>query len=84
MQYHQFIKHFGTATAAARILGISVQAISKWKRHGIPLGRQYEIQVLTGGTLRAGGPNRPRRAVKNNNQSVRKFSSSLIDNGANA
>ncbi len=46
------IKHFGGVGATARVLGISKQAVSKWP-DPIPLGRQYQIEVLTEGKMRA-------------------------------
>ncbi len=80
MNYQSMLAHFGTATAAADALGITVQAVSKWKIHGIPRGRQYEIQFITGGRLRADGPNKPRTPVKNNYSTVKKTGVRVIDN----
>jgi transcriptional regulator with XRE-family HTH domain len=93
MNYADVCRHFGTQSAIARALGISVQAVSRWKRSGIvPLARQYEIQILTGGHLRASlahrttsslsGPIRPRRSVENNIQTGKKTGVSLIDSVA--
>jgi hypothetical protein len=54
MNMQDLISHFGSQTAAAKAIGTSIQVVSSWKTKGrIPLGRQYEIQVLTGGQLRA-------------------------------
>ena len=55
MTPEQVVAHFGgTQVKAAEALGLRQSAVSEWFRHGyVPLGRQYEIQVLTGGTLRA-------------------------------
>jgi hypothetical protein len=61
MDYKQLLKHFGgslTETAAA--LQRPTSTVFFWKAHGIPRGVQFEIQVLTGGKLRA-SPGRPRR-----------------------
>lgn len=55
MNIQELIAHFGSQTAAAKAIGTSLQVVSAWKRKGrIPPGRQYEIQILTGGQLRAG------------------------------
>ena len=54
MNMQDLISHFGSQTAVARALGTSVQVVSAWKtKNRIPLGRQYEIQILTAGKLRA-------------------------------
>lgn len=53
MDFQELKKHFGTQAEAARALKTSPQVVSMWKKNGIPLGRQYEIQFLTGGKLRA-------------------------------
>lgn len=39
---------------AADALGVSKQAVSAWKDRGIPVPRQYQIEVITGGVLRVG------------------------------
>lgn len=46
------IKHFGTAAELARALGIQRQSISCWGET-VPLGRQYQIERLTKGKLKA-------------------------------
>lgn len=46
------IEHFGSITATAKALGISHVAVSKWDET-IPQGRAYQIEVLTGGQLKA-------------------------------
>ena len=53
MRFQELIDHFGSQQKVADGLGISKQLAAYWKRAGIPLGRQYEIQVLTGGKFRA-------------------------------
>lgn len=48
------ISHFGTQVNVASALGITQPTVSEWVQNGyVPLGRQYEIQVLTGGKLKA-------------------------------
>jgi transcriptional repressor of cell division inhibition gene dicB len=53
MTYNDLVEHFGSSRQVQEALGISKQLASYWKRAGIPIGRQYEIQVLTGGKFRA-------------------------------
>ena len=54
--------HFGGRDEAIKALGIYRQVWEYWKRAGVPIGRQYEIQILTGGKLQAGPP--PQRATR--------------------
>jgi len=57
MTPEDIIAHFGTASVAARKLGVTHAAISIWKRTGyIPIGRQALIQLQTSGRLRADRP----------------------------
>ncbi len=53
MTFQDLIDHFGSRKQAAEALGISKQLAAYWIKAGIPIGRQYEIQVLTGGKFRA-------------------------------
>jgi hypothetical protein len=53
MNFIELVNHFGSQANAAKAVGTSAQVVSAWKKNGIPLGRQYEIQILTGGVLRA-------------------------------
>ena len=53
MTYQQVLKHFGSQAEAARRIGIRPPSVSEWQHTGIPLVRQYQIQVLTGGALKA-------------------------------
>ncbi|MDU1142021.1 MAG: Cro/CI family transcriptional regulator [Aeromonas hydrophila] len=60
MQKSAVLKHFGTVTATAKALGISHVAVSKWSET-IPQGRAYQIEVLTGGKLKAGAHRTPQQ-----------------------
>lgn len=51
----QAIKHFGSAAKLARNLGISRQSVHDWGDE-VPEVRQYQIEVLTNGALRAKRP----------------------------
>jgi len=46
------IRFFGSKAELARALGIKRQAITSW-RDRVPLARQYQIEQLTGGKLKA-------------------------------
>lgn len=46
------IEHFGGVTALARALEIRRVAVYQWGEYP-PSGRQYELEVLTSGALRA-------------------------------
>lgn len=51
MTKQEAIDHYGGAQKLADALGISFQAVYAWPE--IPLGRQYQLQVMTGGKLQA-------------------------------
>ena len=51
MKKETVIAHFdGNASAVARVLGISPQAVTDWPDI-IPEGRAYQLQVITAGKL---------------------------------
>lgn len=54
------VKYFGSKAAIARAIGINKAAVSQWGET-IPEGRAYQIEVLTGGKLKA-NPSQPRSA----------------------
>jgi hypothetical protein len=50
--YEQVFAFYGSQSAIAAALGVSVQAVSNWKRRKfIPLGSQARLQILTNGQL---------------------------------
>jgi DNA-binding transcriptional regulator YdaS (Cro superfamily) len=54
MTLNDLIQFFGSQAKTARALNTSDQVVSAWKQKGrIPPGRQYEIEILTNGHLRA-------------------------------
>lgn len=60
MRTKQAIKHFGSAAALARALDISRQSVHDWGAK-VPLGRAYQIEVLTAGALQAPRPPQERQ-----------------------
>ncbi|HHQ4925307.1 TPA: Cro/CI family transcriptional regulator [Aeromonas veronii] len=52
MKTEHAIEHFGSKAAIADALGIKKSAVSQWG-DTIPKGRAYQIEVLTGGKLKA-------------------------------
>lgn len=63
MTHQDLVEHYGTASAAADALGYSKQAISHWKKSGIPFDAQFRIQMKTKGKLKAHLPERRSRAA---------------------
>lgn len=60
MKKQDVINHFGGVSKTARALGINRATVSCWGST-IPKGRAYQIEVLTGGKLKADLP-RPEQA----------------------
>jgi len=58
MKTAEAIKHFGSAASLAKVLKISSAAVSMWGEE-VPVGRAYQLQVLTKGQLQA-VPNEPK------------------------
>lgn len=56
MTYQELVEHFGSPGQACRALGIARQVLHDWKRRGIPWLRQCEIEVTSGGALKAERP----------------------------
>lgn len=52
------VAHFGSQAALARALGITQPSVAGWG-DVVPLGRQYQLEVLTSGALRAARPAAP-------------------------
>lgn len=48
------VRHFGGMTELAAALGVSYQAVFQWDV--IPMRRQYEIERITKGVLKADAP----------------------------
>jgi hypothetical protein len=54
MKTEDVVKYFGTKVAVAKALGIKKQAISQWGEL-VPIGRAYQLHVITKGKLKATG-----------------------------
>jgi DNA-binding transcriptional regulator YdaS (Cro superfamily) len=52
MKTNHAVKYFGSKAALARALGINKGAVSQWGER-VPKGRAYQIEVMTGGRLKA-------------------------------
>lgn len=52
MTKKQAIDHFGSTSALARALGVTYEAVRQWGDE-VPELRQYQIERLTGGALKA-------------------------------
>tara|TARA_R110000868_G_scaffold202934_1_gene450778 strand:- start:716 stop:994 length:279 start_codon:yes stop_codon:yes gene_type:complete len=46
-------KHWGSREQAQKVIGISRQLFNHWQAGKIPPMRQYQIEVITGGKLKA-------------------------------
>lgn len=51
-QMEAVVLHFGSRNKLAKALGISLPAVSRW-RDTMPVGRAYQIEVLTKGKFKA-------------------------------
>lgn len=52
MKTKDAVKFFGSKAALARALGVERQAVTNWG-DTVPEGRQYQIEVITRGKLKA-------------------------------
>lgn len=66
MKRSEAIAYFGgNASELARALGMDQSSIHSWKNDRIPLGRQFQLELLTKGALKADKPTaKPRKAAK--------------------
>lgn len=56
MDYEQIMSKFRIQQEFADFIGADQGTISRWKRNGIPLARQFQIEEMTNGELRADRP----------------------------
>lgn len=57
MTFTDLISKFGSVAQVSAVLQRPASTVYQWKRTGIPRGRQCEIELLTGGELKADAPN---------------------------
>ncbi|MDL4862952.1 Cro/CI family transcriptional regulator [Halomonas elongata] len=62
MTKSEAIKHFGSIQAVADALGITHGAVWQWPEN-LPIDRQAQIEILTGGALLADVPGRGQYAL---------------------
>lgn len=53
MTKSEIVEYFGGVQQVADALGITYQSVREWPDDRVPEGRQYQIQVLTKGKLKA-------------------------------
>jgi len=53
MDAKELINYWGSQRKAAEGLQVTYQAVQHWKNKGVPRGIQFEMEVLTDGTLKA-------------------------------
>ena len=63
MTHSDLVRLYGSGSDAAAALGVTRAAVSVWKRRGIPIARQFEIQLKTGGKLKAARPGQVEKAA---------------------
>lgn len=56
MRYEEAVAHFGSQMAIARLLDCGQSTVAEWRVRGIPVGRQYQLERLSLGALRAEDP----------------------------
>jgi len=52
MTFADVLAHYKTQSAAARALGIAQASVAEWAKAGVPILRQYQIEVLSKGSLK--------------------------------
>lgn len=55
MTYAEAVSFFKTPAQLARAMGVSTPSVMEWKS-GIPETRQYQVELATGGVLKADKP----------------------------
>ena len=63
MTLQDLIDEFGSQAEVARRLGVNPASVCEWAKTGVPGGRQYQAELITGGKLRAIRPADRRRVA---------------------
>jgi len=53
MKKRDAVQYFGSQQAIADILGLKKAAVSTWPDNAMPLARQAQLELLSGGELKA-------------------------------
>lgn len=53
MTYAQAVKKYGGYRPLANALGVAPTTVHSWRHRGIPVARQYQIETISGGKLKA-------------------------------
>lgn len=53
MRKSEVLAYFGNQSEVARALGITRMAVRQWPDDSVPMRRQYEIERITNGALKA-------------------------------
>lgn len=61
MTFHELVQYFRSQSNAARAIGIKPPSVHAWKEKGIPYDKQCQIEILTGGALKADRPQQEAR-----------------------
>lgn len=61
MTYDEVVLHYETPARGARKLGYSKQLLNLWRKRGIPIAAQIQIEVTSRGALLADIPLEVRR-----------------------
>jgi hypothetical protein len=61
MTYDEICAHWGDYRAVAAALDVVPTTVHSWRERGIPHARQYELQVMSRGKLRADPPEKRSR-----------------------
>lgn len=56
MDAKEAINFFGGVGKLAKALGLRQSSVSEWQINGVPECRQYQIELATGGKLKADKP----------------------------
>lgn len=56
MTFDELVEYYGSQAAAARAIGIKPPSVAEWKDGGIPLPRQAQYEIDSGGKLKSDRP----------------------------
>lgn len=59
MTFQELVDHFKSQSNAARAIGIKPASVCLWQGRGIPFDKQCQIELVTGGALKASREHAP-------------------------